>query len=216
MMVLISITSCLPGPPSTPRHAALPQRTQADAGSRQAGPRHPPVRTPQQEESDAERARLIHTWKGRRPGLGGGVGLASRKASGRTPGRKGLEVSGRAAWTGWASSLGPPHAGQLPCLSQLGNPRHFLAHAGVGEAGRRRLLCRPRAGGVDRWEERAAPGAPGPPEPHLSPEGTWWGAHGQGWGQAAGTLGQRTPCRVGRGLGTHTAGSHIRDLALSA
>ena len=58
------------------------------------------------------------------------------------------------------------------------------------------------------------PRATPPPEPHLSPEGTWWGAHGQGWGQAAGTLGQRTPCRVGRGSGTRKAGSHIRDPAL--
>ena len=76
------------------------------------------------------------------------MGPVSRKASGRTPGRKGLEVSGRAAWTGRASSLGPPHAGQLPCLSELGNPRHFLAHAGVGEEGRRLLLSRPHAGGA--------------------------------------------------------------------
>lgn len=128
------------------------------------------------------------------------MGPVSRKASGRTPGRKGLEVSGRAAWTGWASSLGPPRAGQLPCLSEPGNPQHFLAHAEVGEEGRRLLLSRPRAGGHEQQEERAGSRTSRPGDVARGP--------------GSGTLGQRTRCCVGRSLGAHKAGPHIRDGSL--
>ena len=151
------------------------------------------------------------------------MGPVSRKASGRTPGRKGLEVSGRAAWTGRAISLGPPHAGQLPCLSEPGNPRHFLAHAGVGEEGRRLLLSRPRVGGHGRQEERAggcvgsvgrtwAPDAHSHPVLGAAPLARRDVARGPG----SGTLGQRTHCCVGRSLGAHKAGPHIRDPAVCA
>lgn len=145
------------------------------------------------------------------------MGPVSRKASGRTPGRKGLEVSGRAAWTGRASSLGPPRAGQLPCLSEPGNPRHFLAHAEVGEEGRRLLLSRPQAGGMsNRRRGRAVLGAPGPQMPHGHPvlgatplaRGMWRGGQGQG------PLG-REPTAVWAGASGPTRQVHTSETRLS-
>lgn len=162
-MAIISVIWCLPGPPSTaPSRGSFSKDPGSWGQPQTSGPEAPISENfPGRGERCWERSADSHRGKTGALGWGQG-GPISRKASGRTPGRKGLEVSGRAAWTGWSQQPRASRAGQLPCLSEPGIRSTSWHMQRWGREGRRLLLSRPQAGGHEQQEERSR-------QSHLSP-----------------------------------------------
>lgn len=177
------------------------------------------MRTSQEEESDAGRGRLIHTVERLAPWAGGWGGPGFQEGLGQDARQEG-------AGSFWKGSLDRP--GQQPRASprraaalpvRAGESAALPGTCRGGGGGQEAAPQQASGGGHEQQEERAgsagrtwAPDAPRPPRPgsHTSCPGDV--ARGPG----SGTLGQRTHCCVGRSLGAHKAGPHIRDSALSA